>query len=198
MIKGPVGKSFFPENLPSQLFNAAVANADTESFKSLHTLFDTCMLAKFEPTQIFRNVQHFELFDKISIQRHWRHFERRFLCWNNCLTVNFKTIIFRRSINYGSPTCETRLNIPPNMADLTSMKHAVSNLMMQQRRCNRGQWGHLPLHFSDCGHKPCIFLSSAFRATAWLFNVYRSAMFRTTNNLLACVGLQYLWISQRW
>ena len=64
-IKGPVGKSIFAENLPLHFFHAAIANADTESLKSLHTLFDTYldhMLAKFEPNYIIRNVQNFKLF----------------------------------------------------------------------------------------------------------------------------------------
>ena len=55
------------ENLPLELFRATVANADIESLKSLHTLFDSYldhMLAKFEPNCIVQNVQKFELFDK--------------------------------------------------------------------------------------------------------------------------------------
>ena len=58
-IKDWVGKSFFAENLPLQLFCAPVANADTESLKSLHKLFDTYldhMLAKFEPNRVVRSV----------------------------------------------------------------------------------------------------------------------------------------------
>ena len=50
-----------------KIFRTTVANADTESFKSLRTLFDTYldhMLANFEPNGIVRNVQNFELFDK--------------------------------------------------------------------------------------------------------------------------------------
>ena len=53
-IKYAVGNSFFSENLPLKLFRATVANADTESLKSLHTLFDTYLdhtLAKFEPNR---------------------------------------------------------------------------------------------------------------------------------------------------
>ena len=68
-IKGLVGKSIFAENLPLQLFHSTVANADTESLRPLHTLFDTYldhMLAKFEPNCVVRNVQSFELFDKKS------------------------------------------------------------------------------------------------------------------------------------
>ena len=66
-IKYPIGKSIFAVNLPLKLFRATVANADTESLKSLHTLFDTYfdhMLAKFEPNCMVRNVQNFQLFDK--------------------------------------------------------------------------------------------------------------------------------------
>ena len=70
IIKGPVGKSIFEENLQLQLFRATVANADTESLKSLHKLFDTYldhMLAKFEPSRIVRNVQNFELVEKKKV-----------------------------------------------------------------------------------------------------------------------------------
>ena len=48
-------------------FGATVANADTESLKFLHTLFDTYldhMLVKFEPN---RMVQNFELLGKNRI-----------------------------------------------------------------------------------------------------------------------------------
>ena len=57
-------------------------------------------------------------------------FWKRFCCWNKCLMVNYKFLDYYlwRSKNYGNPTCEARLNVPPNMADLTSMKHAVSSL----------------------------------------------------------------------
>ena len=50
----PFGKSIFAENLPLQTFRATVANVDTESLKSRHTLFDTYldhMMAKFEPNR---------------------------------------------------------------------------------------------------------------------------------------------------
>ena len=42
-------------------------NADTESLKSLQTLFDTYLdhiLAKFEQNNTVQNVQNFELFEK--------------------------------------------------------------------------------------------------------------------------------------
>ena len=61
-LKYPIGKSIFGVNLPLKLFRASVANANTESLKSLHILFDTYldyMLAKFEPNRIVRNVQNF-------------------------------------------------------------------------------------------------------------------------------------------
>ena len=47
-----------------------VANADTGSLKSVHSLFDTYldhMLAKFESNSIVRNVSNFELFDKKKV-----------------------------------------------------------------------------------------------------------------------------------
>ena len=50
-LKYPIGKSIFAVNLPLKLSRATVVNANTESLKSLHTLFDTYldyMLAKFE------------------------------------------------------------------------------------------------------------------------------------------------------
>ena len=37
-------------------------------------------------------------------------------------------IIFLHSKNHGNPTFETRLKIPPNIAGLIGMKHAVSSL----------------------------------------------------------------------
>ena len=40
-IKCPIGEQIFTVNLPLKLFCATVANADTGSLKSLHTLFDT-------------------------------------------------------------------------------------------------------------------------------------------------------------
>ena len=66
-IKCPIGNSNFAVNLELKPFRATVANADTRSLKSFHTLFDTYldyMLAKFEANRIVRNVQNFELFDK--------------------------------------------------------------------------------------------------------------------------------------
>ena len=59
-LKYPIGKSIFAVNLPLNLFRATVANDNTESLKSLHTLFDTYsdyMVAKFEPNRITQNVQ---------------------------------------------------------------------------------------------------------------------------------------------
>ena len=66
-IKFPIGKPIFVVNLPLKLSRATIANDDTGSLKSLHTLFDTHldhMLAKFEPNRMVRNVQNFDLFDK--------------------------------------------------------------------------------------------------------------------------------------
>ena len=53
-LKYSIGKSIFAVNLLLKLFRATIANAKTESQKSLHTLFDTYlkyMLAKFEPNR---------------------------------------------------------------------------------------------------------------------------------------------------
>ena len=55
----PIGKSIFAINLPLKLFSATVANVNTESLKSLHTLFDTYldyMLAQFESNRVVQNV----------------------------------------------------------------------------------------------------------------------------------------------
>ena len=52
--------NFFVVNLPLNSFRAIVANADSESFKFLYTLFDTYldfMLTKFEPNRMVQNVQ---------------------------------------------------------------------------------------------------------------------------------------------
>ena len=60
-LKVPIGKPIFAVNLPLKLFHDAVANTNTESLKSLHTLFDTYldyMLAKFKPKHIVENVQN--------------------------------------------------------------------------------------------------------------------------------------------
>ena len=57
-LKYLIGKSIFALNLPLKIFRVMVANANTESLKSLksiHTLFYTyldCMLTKFEPNRI--------------------------------------------------------------------------------------------------------------------------------------------------
>ena len=58
-----IWKSIFAVNSPLKLFRATIANTDTRSLQSLHTLFDTCldfMLAKFEATRMVQN----ELLDK--------------------------------------------------------------------------------------------------------------------------------------
>ena len=54
-IECPIGKSIFAVNLPFNLCRDTIANADTGSLKSLHTLFDTYlnhMLVKFEPNRM--------------------------------------------------------------------------------------------------------------------------------------------------
>ena len=66
-LKYPIGKSIFAVNLPSKLFRATVANADTGILKSLRTLFDTYsdhILAKFEPNRMDQSVQNLEVLDK--------------------------------------------------------------------------------------------------------------------------------------
>ena len=63
----PDRKIIFTVNLPLKLFRATVADADTKSLKSLHTLFDMYldrMLVKFEQTRMVRNIQKCELYDK--------------------------------------------------------------------------------------------------------------------------------------
>ena len=60
--------SSFVVNLLLKLFRATVANADTGSLKSLHTLFDTHLdhvLAKFdEANRMVQNVQIFKFYQK--------------------------------------------------------------------------------------------------------------------------------------
>ena len=54
-----------------KLFRATVANADTGSLKSLHTLFDKYldhMLVKFEQNRMVRTIRNFELFGKKTKQ----------------------------------------------------------------------------------------------------------------------------------
>ena len=70
---------------------------------AIHTLFDKYldhMLVKFEQIRMVRTIQNLELFDKNGkpfLWKCWRHFERRFCDWNNCLMLSYidlKTIIF--------------------------------------------------------------------------------------------------------
>ena len=59
-LKYAIGKSIFAVNLLLKLFFATVAKPNTESLKSLHTLFNThfdYMLAKYAPNRIVQNVQ---------------------------------------------------------------------------------------------------------------------------------------------
>ena len=66
-IKCLIGKSIFAVNLPLKFFRATVANADTGSLESLHTLFDTHldhMLYKSETNRMVRNVQNFSFLIK--------------------------------------------------------------------------------------------------------------------------------------
>ena len=66
-IKCQIGKQIFTANFPFKLYRDTVANADTESLKFLHTIFDTyldSMLPKFEPNSSFQNVQTLRFFDK--------------------------------------------------------------------------------------------------------------------------------------
>ena len=59
--------NFFEVNLPLKRFRATVANADTGSQKSLHTISVTYLdhiLARFESNRMVRNVQNFELLNK--------------------------------------------------------------------------------------------------------------------------------------
>ena len=61
-----VGKSIFVVNFPLKLLGVTVANADTGSLKSLHTIFDIYLdhiLAQFQPNRMVKNV-NFELFEK--------------------------------------------------------------------------------------------------------------------------------------
>ena len=53
--------------MPLKLFRATVANANTESLQSLHTIFDTFldyMLANYEANRIVQNVQNLSFWTK--------------------------------------------------------------------------------------------------------------------------------------
>ena len=55
-----IGKSILAVNLPLKNFRVILANANSDSVKSLHTLFDMYldyMLEEFEPSRTVRNVQ---------------------------------------------------------------------------------------------------------------------------------------------
>ena len=77
--------------------------------------------------------RNFDFFDKKKpgflkpfLTNRWRHFERRFCGWNNCLTLNY--CFFQCSKNHGSPTHVTRLKVAPKMADPISFKTQDSSL----------------------------------------------------------------------
>ena len=63
----PDRKMNFAVNSPLKRFRATVANADTGSLKSLHTLFKKCLYhipLKFEQNRMVQTTQNLELFDK--------------------------------------------------------------------------------------------------------------------------------------
>ena len=54
--------------------NVTITDADTESLKSLHTLFDKYldyMLVKFEQNYMVRNIQNFEVLKKKMVNHFW-------------------------------------------------------------------------------------------------------------------------------
>ena len=58
----------------NRIFYVIITNADIESLKSLHTLFDKYlnhMLMKFEQNRMLRNIQNFELFGKKMVNHFW-------------------------------------------------------------------------------------------------------------------------------
>ena len=63
-----------------KIFCATVANAETGSLKSLHTLFDTYLdhiLVKIEPKCMVQNLQNFELLNKNLNLKKKKHFWKR-------------------------------------------------------------------------------------------------------------------------
>ena len=67
-------KTIFAVNLPFKLFRATVANTNTESLKSLYTLFDTYldyMLAKFEPNRIVQDIQKLNFWTKNRVFKNY-------------------------------------------------------------------------------------------------------------------------------
>ena len=139
-IKCPIEKSIFTINLPLEHFHATVANADTGSAKSHHTLLNTYLdhvLAKFEPSRMVRIAQNFELFDTepslltTILDRVLTPFCKTFLYLKqlfNSLTVNVQTTIFQCYKIFVSPARVNRLKVATNMADLTSIKYSISSL----------------------------------------------------------------------
>ena len=145
-IKCPIEKSIFALNLPLNLFRATVTNADTWSFKSFHTLFDTNLdhtLAKFEPNHMIGNVKissfltKNEGFLKPFLTKPWRHFARRFCTYNNCLMVNCWFLDYSLSVfqKLWWSDMWNLVKVAPNkyMADPTSMKHSISSNSGQAR-----------------------------------------------------------------
>ena len=77
-IKCPIGKSIFAVNVPFKLFRAAVASADIESLKSLHTFLKKClyhMPVKFEQNPMVQTTRKIELFNKKQV--FYNHFWQR-------------------------------------------------------------------------------------------------------------------------
>ena len=80
-LKYPIGKPIFAVNTPLKLFHATVANTNTESLKSLHTLFDTYsdyMLAKFEPNRTVRNIPNLSFSTKNKTKQKTEFFYNHF------------------------------------------------------------------------------------------------------------------------
>ena len=132
---------FFAINLPLKLFLATVTNGDSGSLKSLHTIFDTYIVGayageiwtksncpKCTKFRVFWQKLGYlkAIFDKM-LTSFWKIFLKLKQVFNG-KQLSFRISFFSVKKKYGSPTCKTRLNVPPNMADLTSIKHAVSIL----------------------------------------------------------------------
>ena len=63
----PDRKINFCSKFAIKIFRTTIADTDTGSLRSLHTLFDTYldyMLTKFEANRMVQNVENVELFDK--------------------------------------------------------------------------------------------------------------------------------------
>ena len=134
-----------------RVFHFTTADADIGSLKSLHTFLNENwyhMLEKFEQNCIVRTAQNFKLFDSPKkngwpfLIKRWRHFERRFCCWNNCLMLN--NLFDQCSKNHGSQVKKNVyfflslysfqvLRITPNSNNETNILRRLENSVLGKK-----------------------------------------------------------------